>query len=73
MNIAVLGTGTMGAPIARRIAETGHDVRAWNRTPDKAEGLGAVVAASPAEAVAEAEVVITMLADGPTQACCGSR
>ena len=66
MNVAVLGTGTMGAPIARRIAETGHDVRAWNRTRDKAKGLGAVVAASPAEAVAGTEVVITMLADGPT-------
>jgi 3-hydroxyisobutyrate dehydrogenase len=66
MNVAVLGTGTMGAPIARRLAEAGHAVRAWNRTSARAEGLGAVVAGSPAEAVEAAEVVITMLADGPT-------
>jgi len=64
--VAVLGTGIMGAPMTRRIAEAGHDVTAWNRTPEKAEGLGASVAGSPAEAVADAEVVITMLADGPT-------
>jgi 3-hydroxyisobutyrate dehydrogenase len=66
MKVAVLGTGTMGAPIARRLAEAGHVVRAWNRTPEKADGLGAVAAASPAEAAAGAEIVITMLADGPT-------
>lgn len=64
--VAVLGTGIMGAPMTRRIAEAGHDVTAWNRTREKADGLGATVAGSPAEAVAEAELVITMLADGPT-------
>src|SRR5207244_2851190 len=41
-------------------------VRAWNRTREKAEGLGADVFATPAEAVAGADVVVTMLADGPT-------
>lgn len=56
----------MGAPIARRLADAGHDVRAWNRTRARAEGLGAEVAASPADAVAGAEIAITMLADGPT-------
>ena len=65
MNVAVLGTGTMGAPIVRRLAEAGHDVRAWNRTREKAEGLGADVAATPPAAVEGAEVVVTMLADGP--------
>src|SRR5437764_1739746 len=55
----------MGAPIARRLAEAGHDVRAWNRTRDKAEGLGATVAATPSEAVDGAELIVTMLADGP--------
>ena len=65
MKVAVLGTGTMGAPMARNIASAGHDVRVWNRTREKAEGLGADVADTPAEAVAGAEVVITMLSDGP--------
>ena len=55
----------MGAPIARRLAEAGHDVRSWNRTRDKAEGLGTTVASESGEALADAEVVITMLADGP--------
>jgi 3-hydroxyisobutyrate dehydrogenase len=68
MRIAVLGTGLMGGPIARRLAEAGHDVRAWNRTAAKADGLGATVAATPAEAIDGAEFVVTMLADGPTVA-----
>ena len=55
----------MGAPIARRLAGAGHDVRAWNRTPEKCEGLGATAALDPGAAIADADVVITMLADGP--------
>src|SRR5438067_179065 len=55
----------MGGPMARHLASAGHDVRAWNRTREKAEGLGAEVAATPAEAVAGAGLVLTMLADGP--------
>ena len=58
----------MGAPMARNLAAAGHEVRAWNRTASKAESLGAVVCSTPAEAVEGAEVVITMLADGPTVA-----
>src|SRR5919204_5837453 len=54
----------MGGPIARRLAEGGHDVAVWNRTPQKAQGLGARVAATPDEAVRGAEFVVTMLADG---------
>ena len=65
MILAVLGTGIMGAPMARNLARAGHDVRVWNRSAHKAEGLGATVAASPAEAAEGAEVVLTMLADGP--------
>lgn len=67
--IAFIGTGIMGFQMARRLAEAGHLVTAWNRTGDKAErlaALGASVAESPAEAAAEAEIVIGMLADGPT-------
>lgn len=65
MDVAVLGTGRMGAPVARRLAEAGHSVRVWNRTAGKCDGLGAVVADTPEAAVAGADVAITMLADGP--------
>ena len=65
MRIAVLGTGIMGGPIARNLAAAGHEVRAWNRTRQKAEGLGAEVADTPAEAVEAMDAVLTMLADGP--------
>jgi 3-hydroxyisobutyrate dehydrogenase len=64
--IAVLGTGVMGAPMARNLARAGHEVRAWNRTIEKAQALGedgVEVAADPAEAAAGCEVVMTMLAD----------
>jgi 3-hydroxyisobutyrate dehydrogenase len=66
MEIAVLGTGIMGAPIARHLQEAGHRVRAWNRTADKAKplaGQGVRIAQDPAEAVDGAEAVVTMLAD----------
>ena len=68
MRIALLGTGTMGAPMAQHLVRAGHDVRVWNRTRARAEGLGAAVADTPAAAVDGAEVVITMLADGPSVA-----
>src|SRR4051812_469518 len=58
----------MGAPMARNLASAGHEVTVWNRTRAKADGLGANVADSPAAAVEGAEVVVTMLADGPTVA-----
>lgn len=65
MRIALLGTGIMGAPMARNLAKAGHEVVAWNRTQAKAEGIEGVRAAStPAEAVAGAEAVVTMLSDG---------
>ncbi|MFF4405909.1 NAD(P)-dependent oxidoreductase [Streptomyces sp. NPDC001404] len=66
--VAVLGTGIMGGPMARNLARAGLDVRAWNRSRDKAEPLaadGVTVADSPAEAVRGAGVVLTMLHDGP--------
>ncbi len=58
----------MGAPMARHLAAAGHEVTAWNRTRAKAEGLGARVVDSPSEAVDGAEVIVTMLSDGPTVA-----
>ena len=65
--IAFLGTGLMGAPMARRLLQAGYSIAVWNRNPDKAKALesdGATVAASPAEAVDGADIVITMLTDG---------
>ncbi|MFC7264448.1 NAD(P)-dependent oxidoreductase [Streptomyces lutosisoli] len=64
--IAFLGLGHMGAGMARQLLGTGHPLTVWNRTPAKAEPFvaeGATLAASPAEAVRDADVVITMLAD----------
>jgi 3-hydroxyisobutyrate dehydrogenase len=64
--VAVLGTGTMGAPMARNLLKAGFQVRVWNRTPDKARVLaaeGADLAEKPADAVREAAFVITMLTD----------
>ncbi len=64
--VALLGTGIMGAPMARNIAAGGHAVKVWNRSRDKAERLSDVctVCATPAEAAAGAGIVITMLSDG---------
>jgi 3-hydroxyisobutyrate dehydrogenase len=65
--IAVLGTGRMGAPMARNLLRAGFEVAVWNRTPQRAQELvgdGARLAASPADAARSAEVVLTMLADG---------
>jgi 3-hydroxyisobutyrate dehydrogenase len=65
-SIAVLGTGAMGAPMARNLARAGHDVRAWNRTIEKAAPSrddGVDVRDDPAAAADGADVVMTMLAD----------
>jgi len=64
--VAVLGTGIMGAPMARKLLQAGFQVRVWNRTPEKARMLateGADLAETPADAVREAAFVITMLTD----------
>ncbi|WP_431991531.1 NAD(P)-dependent oxidoreductase [Streptomyces albogriseolus] len=68
LTVTVLGTGIMGAAMARNLLRAGHTVRAWNRTRAKADPLaadGAHVAGAPAEAVESADVVLTMLHDGP--------
>ena len=65
--IAWLGTGLMGAPMARRLCEAGFELTAWNRTPAKARALvqhGARVGGSPAQAVQGADIVVTMLEHG---------
>ncbi|MBW8462277.1 NAD(P)-dependent oxidoreductase, partial [Acidovorax sp.] len=68
LRIAVLGIGMMGLPMARRLSEAGHPVRAWNRTRAKAEPLasyGVTVSNTPAEAVQDADIVISLLENGP--------
>jgi 3-hydroxyisobutyrate dehydrogenase len=68
LTVSVLGTGIMGAAMARNLARAGHTVRAWNRTRAKAEPLtaeGITVTDSPAEAVEGADAVLTILYDGP--------
>jgi 3-hydroxyisobutyrate dehydrogenase len=66
--VAVLGTGIMGAPIAYRLADAGHEVRAWNRTLEKVQplvdsGVGVADAWEPAEGAAQANAIVTMLSD----------
>ena len=65
-SVAVLGTGLMGAGMARSLLREGHQVTVWNRSTEKAKPLaddGATVADDAADAVAGADVVITMLFD----------
>jgi 3-hydroxyisobutyrate dehydrogenase len=63
MRVAVLGTGIMGAAMAKNIAAAGHDVVVWNRTRERAEATGLPAAGTAQEAVDGAEVVLTMLLD----------
>ncbi|HEY6298861.1 MAG TPA: NAD(P)-dependent oxidoreductase, partial [Candidatus Binatus sp.] len=68
MEIGWIGTGIMGAPMARRLIGGQHRVRVFNRSPDKARALaadGAIVAADTAACVAGAEVVFVMVPDTP--------
>jgi 3-hydroxyisobutyrate dehydrogenase-like beta-hydroxyacid dehydrogenase len=66
MRVAFLGLGAMGMPMAANIARAGHQLVVWNRTPKAVTGFNGTaprIAGSPAEAVRDAEAVITMLAD----------
>ena len=69
MRVAWLGLGIMGSRQAANLVRAGHELTVWNRTRETAEAWArehrATVADSPAEAVREAEVAITMLVDGP--------
>ena len=67
--IGFLGTGIMGGHMARRLAQAGFPVTAWNRTASKAEPLkefGVTVVSDAVQAAADADVVIVMVSDGPT-------
>jgi len=66
--IAFCGLGRMGAPMAARLLDAGHRLRVWNRSPGRAAPLverGAAECDSPAAAAQGADVVVTMLTDGP--------
>jgi len=70
MKIAFLGLGIMGSRMAANLARAGHEVSVWNRTTATAEAFAAQhpsarVALTPRDAALEAEVVLTMVVDGP--------
>ncbi len=71
MTVGFIGLGAMGLPMARNLAHAGHEVTVYNRTPGRAEALAGevTVAASIAEAAADAEVVVTMLSDDDAVEC----
>lgn len=66
MKVGVAGLGKMGAPIAERLLEVGHQVTVWNRSPDKvkqAVGAGASAAKTAADVAVASDIIITILAD----------
>ena len=67
MKVAFIGIGKMGLPMAGNVLRAGHDLTVFNRTASRCDPLrddGATVAGSAAEAVRDAEVLVTMVADG---------
>ncbi|WP_104198224.1 2-hydroxy-3-oxopropionate reductase [Cryobacterium sp. M15] len=68
INVAVIGLGIMGLPMAINLVKAGHNVIGFNRSPARIDQLvaaGGRGAANIIEAVREADVVITMLPDSP--------
>jgi 3-hydroxyisobutyrate dehydrogenase-like beta-hydroxyacid dehydrogenase len=64
MDIGFIGLGRMGAGMARNLVKAGHKVHAWNRTPEAIRAVSGIEpVASPADAFAGADAVLTMLAD----------
>lgn len=66
LSVALLGLGTMGSGMARNLLHAGFPLAVYNRTRAKAEVLaaqGARIATTPADAVAGAQVILSMLAD----------
>jgi 3-hydroxyisobutyrate dehydrogenase len=68
MRVGFVGLGIMGRPMAKNLLKAGHTVTAYNRSPGPradVEAAGARIAATPAEAARNAEVVVTMVTDSP--------
>src|ERR1700722_4081449 len=66
MKVGFIGLGNMGAAIARNLIKAGHTLTVYNRTRGRAEAfraLGARIADGPGDAAADAEVLVTMLAE----------
>ena len=66
MKIGIAGTGRMGAAMAVRLMNCGHELTVWNRTAEKTAALaaaGANVAATPAKLASGSDIIITMLTD----------
>jgi 3-hydroxyisobutyrate dehydrogenase len=64
--VALIGLGLMGSGMARRLLGAGFPLAVWNRNPERAKALaaeGAHVAATPRDAAARADVVLSMVAD----------
>jgi 3-hydroxyisobutyrate dehydrogenase len=64
--VGLIGTGTMGGPMVRKLLAAGHRTLVWNRTPDKLEALvraGAEAARSPAELARACRLVILCVTD----------
>jgi 3-hydroxyisobutyrate dehydrogenase len=66
MNITLLGTGRMGCAMAERLLDQGHTLTVWNRTAGKAQKLlarGAIWSDTPANAIVNSDVVLSVLTD----------
>ena len=67
LTLCLLGTGNMGLPMARRLAQAGYPMRVWNRTQAKAEVLaadGAVICTTPRQACSGADITLSLLENG---------
>jgi len=67
ITVGCAGAGTLGAAIMRRLVDCGHDVRVWNRSPERVEPLiaaGATAATTPADLARAADLVIVCVTDG---------
>jgi len=66
VQIGFIGIGLMGFPMAKNLLKSGYNLKAFNRSQDKAERLrefGAVISTSIKEVVTNSDVIITMLTD----------
>jgi 3-hydroxyisobutyrate dehydrogenase len=66
MKMGLMGTGLMGEPLGDRLLGAGHSLTLYNRTVEKTQGLvkrGALAVKTPAEVIAQSEVIVLMLAD----------